>query len=190
MFLGYLFRMTQEKRDKFQSNLNMAKYYARVKCKSLCHRYNLLSPEMMSVRQVLLKQILGKTGLMFMVEQPFMCDYGYNIKLGESFYSNHNLLILDSAPVVFGDNVLIGPNCSFYTSMHPLDAQLRLQGCETSQPITIGNNVWICGNVTVLPGVTIGENCVIGAGSIVNKDVPANTLAIGRPCVVKREISQ
>ena len=175
--------------DKIENNkmspiIDMAEVYSRVKCKSLCRRYNDLSPEMLATRQGLLRQILGKTGLMYYVEQPFMCDYGKNITIGECFYYNNNLLILDAAKVIFGNNVLVGPNCSFYTSIHPIDAIQRQRGVVKSLPITVGDNVWICGNVTVLAGVTIGENSVIGAGSVVNKNIPPNTLAIGNPCEV------
>ena len=113
-----------------------------------------------------------------------MCDYGYNIEIGENFYANHNLIILDGNKVEFGDNVFIAPNCSFYTAGHPLNAERRNKGLEYAKPIKVGNNVWIGGNVVVLPGVTIGDNVVIGAGSIVNKDIPSNTVAVGNPCKV------
>lgn len=164
-------------------------FYKRVACKSLCYKYNSISPNMLGVRQELIKKILGKTKSLYLIEQPFMCDYGYNIEIGENFYSNHNLLILDTSKVVFGDNVLIGPNCSFFTSIHPLEPELRIQGYEAASPVTVGNNVWICGNVTVLPGVSIGENSVIGAGSVVVKDIPANVLALGNPCKILRRLT-
>lgn len=118
------------------------------------------------------------------MEQPFYCDYGYNISVGDRFYANHNLVILDEAEVTFGDNVFVAPNCAFYTAGHPLDAVERNRGIEYARPITVGNNVWIGGNVCVLPGVTIGDNCVIGAGSVVVKDIPANSVAAGNPCKV------
>ena len=117
-----------------------------------------------------------------------MCDYGYNIEIGENFYSNHNLIILDENSVTFGDNVLVGPNCAFYTSTHPFSAEIRMSGKKMSKPIKIGNNVWICGNVTVLPGVSIGDNSIIGAGSVVSKDIPSNVLALGIPCRVIKNI--
>ena len=160
----------------------------RTHCKKLCYEHNLLSPEKAEERQKLLKNILGSTKENFLIEQPFTCDYGYNIGIGDNFYANHNLLILDCAKVTFGDNVFIGPNCSFYTPIHPLDAKTRNQGLEIAKPIKIGNNVWFGGNVTVLPNVTIGANCVIGAGSVVTKDIPANSLAVGNPAKVLREI--
>ena len=117
-----------------------------------------------------------------------MCDYGYNIEIGENFYSNHNLIILDENIVTFGDNVLVGPNCAFYTSTHPFSAEIRNSGKKMSKPISIGNNVWICGNVTVLPGVSIGDNSIIGAGSVVSKDIPSNVLALGIPCKVIKKV--
>ena len=159
-------------------------FYERIRCKSLCHKYNSVSPEMLGIRQDLIKYILGRTKALFLIEQPFMCDYGYNIQIGENFYSNHNLLILDEAPVIFGNDVLVGPNCSFFTSVHPINPEMRKRGVKRAQPVNIGNNVWICGNVTVLPGVTIGDNSVIGAGSVVAKDVPPNSLAVGIPSKV------
>lgn len=160
----------------------------RTKCKSLCYKHNTLPPENMNERQKFLKKILGTTKENFVIEQPFQCDYGYNIEIGENFYSNHNLIILDPAKVTFGDNVFIGPNCSFYTPLHPLDAKTRNKGLESAKPIKVGNNVWFGGSVTVLPGVTIGDNAVIGAGSVVTKDIPSNVLAVGNPCRVIRNI--
>lgn len=175
--------------DNFNANFKsgndgMKAFYERTRCKALCHKYNSISPEMIGTRLEILKNILAKTKSVFLLEQPFMCDYGYNIEIGENFYSNHNLIILDADKVVFGDNVLIGPNCAIYTSMHPFNANLRVKGVIYTKPVYIGDNVWICGNVTILPGVTIGSNSIIGAGSVVNKDIPDNVLAAGAPCKV------
>lgn len=159
----------------------------RVKCKLLCQEYNSLKYDDIEKREKILKQILGKTKGKFFLEQPFICDYGYNIEIGENFYSNHNLTILDCAKVAFGDNVLIGPNCSFYTAEHPLDAETRNQGLEQAYPIKIGNNVWIGGDVTVLSGVTVGNNVVIAAGSVVTKEIPSNVVITGVPAkIIKR----
>lgn len=168
---------------------DMALFYERIKCKTLCHKYNKLSPDMLPARHEMMKKILGHTKSAFLIEQPFMCDYGYNIKIGDNFYSNHNLIILDAGEVTFGDNVLVGPNCAFYTPKHPLEAGLRNKGLECSMSIFIGNNVWICGNVTVLAGVSIGDNSVIGAGSLVNRDIPSNVLAAGNPCRIIKNLS-
>ena len=161
----------------------------RIVCKVLCHKYNSLSPDNVDERRALLKKILGATKENFWIEQPFWCDYGYNIEVGENFYSNHNLVILDPNKVVFGDNVFIGPNCSFYTPQHPFDVETRNKGLEYAFPIKVGNNVWLGGNVTVLANVTIGDNTIIGAGSVVTKSIPSNVIAAGNPCRVIREIT-
>ncbi len=174
----------------FKSTVDSMKlYYERTRCKALCHKYNSISPDMLGVRLELLKQILAKTKSVFLLEQPFMCDYGYNIEIGENFYSNHNLIILDADKVIIGDNVLIGPNCAIYTSTHPFNSELREKGVIYTKPVSIGNNVWICGNVTILPGVAIGDNSVIGAGSVVSKNVPANVLAAGTPCKILKYLN-
>ena len=157
----------------------------RQECKIKCFKYNQLSPTESTTKLETLKELLGKCQ-QIIIEPSFWCDYGYNIKVGENFYANHNLVILDGAKVTFGDNVLIGPNCSFYTAGHPLDVETRNKGLEYAHPITVGNNVWFGGSVTVLPGVTIGDNTTIGAGSVVNKDIPANVVAVGNPCKVLR----
>lgn len=114
----------------------------------------------------------------------------YNIELGENFYANHNLVILDGAKVTFGDNVFVAPNCGFYTAGHPLDYERRNAGLEYAYPITVGDNVWIGGGVQVMPGVTIGSNVVIGGGSVVTKDIPDNYVAVGNPCKVIRPITE
>lgn len=160
----------------------------RIQCKVLCQKYNLFPVDDFNGRKALMKQILGKTGESFHIEQSFWCDYGANIEIGENFYSNHNLVILDPAQVTFGDNVFIGPNCAFYTALHPFDTKTRNQGLEYAKPVKVGNNVWFGGNVTVLPGVTIGDNAVIGAGSVVTRDIPSGMLSYGNPCKVIRKI--
>ncbi len=148
----------------------------------MCHDYNLLRPSQTAERQALMRRILGKTGQRFKILSPFWCDYGFNIEVGENFFANFNLVILDEARVTFGDNVFIAPNCAFYTAGHPLDVAQRNAGLEYSLPIRVGNNVWIGGNVCVMPGVTIGDNTVIGGGSVVVHDIPAGVLAAGNPC--------
>lgn len=157
--------------------------------KSICYEYNNLNPNEIEKRIILLKKLLGKTKEKLHIEQPFMCDYGYNIEIGDNFYANHNLLILDANKVKFGDNVFIGPNCGFYTSSHPLDYPTRNKGLEYANPIIVGNNVWFGGNVVVLPGVKIGDNTVIGAGSVVTKDIPSGVVAVGNPCRVIKNIT-
>ena len=165
-------------------------YAERIKCKTLCFKYNQICPEQIAQRQEIIKKIVGKTKGIFHIEPNFYCDYGYNIELGDNFYSNHNLVILDCAKVTFGDNVFIGPNSGFYTAEHPLNAKERITGAEWAKPINVGNNVWFGGNVTVLAGVTIGDNTVIGAGSVVTKDIPSNVVAVGNPCKIIRKIEK
>lgn len=160
----------------------------RQKCKDLCYEYNQLRPSQMAEREDILRHLIGRMGKRFLIEQPFHCDYGYNIEMGENFYANVNCVILDEAKVKFGDNVFIAPNCGFYTAGHPFDVGQRNRGLEYAYPITIGNNVWIGAHVCILPGVTIGDNCVIGAGSIVTRSLPSNSLAVGNPCRVVRKL--
>ena len=159
----------------YDANYDRELVEERQMCKDICHEYNLVKPSDLERRREILRKLLGKTGKEFLIEQPFYCDYGYNIEIGENFYSNVNCVILDGAKVKFGDNVFVAPNCGFYTAGHPLDVKQRTVGLEYAKPITIGNNVWIGAQVCVLPGVTIGDNCVIGGGSVVTKDIPANS---------------
>ena len=144
--------------------------------------YNQMRPTDHALRTEKIKQILGKTGERVIVNQPFHCDYGSNISVGEGFFANFNLTVLDEAPVTIGDNCFIGPNVGLYTACHPTDPVARNSRQEWAEPITIGHNVWIGGGVTVLPGVTIGDNVTIGAGSVVAKDIPSNCVAVGNPC--------
>lgn len=139
-------------------------------------------------RKQILCKLLGHTGNEFLIESHFHCDYGYNIYLGENFYANVGCTILDGAKVVFGNNVLLAPNVGIYTAGHPLDMEQRKLGLEYARPVTIGNNVWIGADVTILPGVSIGDNSVIGAASVVTKNIPANVVAMGNPCRVMKEL--
>ena len=166
---------------EFYNPLDSELINERVKCKLLCQEYNNIQYDDIEKREKILKQILGKTKEKFFIEQPFICDYGYNIEIGENFYSNHNLVILDCAKVKFGDNVFIGPNCGIYTAEHPVDAETRNKGFEYAKPITIGNNVWIGGGVHIVAGVTVGNNVVIAAGAVVTKDVSDNCVIAGVP---------
>lgn len=162
----------------------------RLLCRTKTYQFNLLPPDQRERIPVLLKDLLGKTGDNIMIEPPFRCDYGWNIEVGENFFANYNLTILDVGKVIIGDNAQIAPNVSIYTAGHPIHPDSRNSGYEYGIPVTIGNNVWIGGNVVILPGVTIGDNVVIGAGSVVSKDIPANSIAAGNPCRVIREITE
>lgn len=141
-------------------------------------------------KERLILEIFGETGNTPHVNAPFYCDYGCFIKVGKNFFANYHCTILDNGGVEIGDNVMFAPNVSLYTVGHPLDSALRQQAWEQAQPIKIGNDVWLGGNVVVLPGVTIGDNVVVGAGAVVTKDIPANSLAAGNPCRVLREITE
>ncbi|WFE84721.1 sugar O-acetyltransferase [Parabacteroides chongii] len=161
----------------------------RERAKELLYDYNRLRPSQQGERMQLLKQLLGKTGNNLIIEPPFACDYGYNIEVGENFYANVNLVILDGAKVSIGDNAFIAPNVGIYTAGHPLDVEQRNRGLEYALPVTIGHNVWIGAGVSILPGVMIGDNTVVGAGSVVTKDIPSNVLAVGNPCRVIKQLS-
>lgn len=159
-------------------------------CADITYELNRLRPSQTKERMEILRKLFGKTKGNFTIVSPFFCDYGYNIEIGENFFMNMDCVILDGAKVKFGDNVFVAPHCGFYTAGHPLDVVKRTAGLEYALPITIGNNVWIGAHVSVLPGVSIGDNTVIGAGSVVTKDIPANVLAYGNPCRVIREITE
>ena len=133
-------------------------------------------------------RILGDVAGEFCILAPFWCDYGYNIRVGEGFFANHNTVILDCARVTFGDNVFVGPNCGFYTACHPIDRESRSRGLECARPISVGDDVWIGGGVQVMPGVTIGSNVVVGGGSVVVSDIPDDCVAVGNPCRAIRDI--
>ncbi len=161
----------------------------RMENKKRIYQYNLLAPDAVEEQEQLIKKILGKTGCHVHIEAPFHCDYGYNIEVGENFFANYNLTVLDVGLVRIGNNAQIAPNVSIYTAGHPVHPESRNSGYEYGIAITIGDNVWIGGNAVIMPGVTIGDNVVIGAGSIVTKDLPSNVIAAGNPCRVIREIT-
>lgn len=156
--------------------------------KSLCLEYNALAVVDKENKEKILTKLVAKRGKSLIIESNFFCDYGYNLEFGENCYVNHNSVFLDCAKISFGQNVFVGPNCGFYTAIHPIKAEERLTGVESAAPITVGDNVWIGGNCVLLPGVTIGENTVIGAGSVVTKDIPANVVAVGNPCKPIKQI--
>ena len=173
----------------YDANYDIELLNDRNKAKDLCFEFNNTKPSDTEQQVAILKKLLETTQGAFTITAPFWCDYGYNIRLGKNFYSNHNLVILDCAKVIFGDNVFVGPNCGFYTAGHPIDYERRNKGLEYAYPITVGSNVWFGGGVQVMPGVTIGDNVVIGAGSVVVKDIPSNCVAVGNPCKAIREIT-
>ncbi|QAV24651.1 sugar O-acetyltransferase [Proteus hauseri] len=180
MVSGHLYHANKE--EKLQ--------LIRTKAREIIYDFNLTRPSEDAKRINYLKQLLGKTGKNFYIEPPFHCDYGELIEIGENFYSNFNLTILDCAPVKIGSNVMFAPNVSLLTATHPIDPEIRSSELEYALPITIGNHVWLGAGCIVLPGVTIGDNCVIGAGSVVTKSIPANFVAAGNPCRVLRQIGE
>lgn len=160
----------------------------RAAAKEILFELNNLPYNDVQKKNALLEKLLGNMGENAKVRQPFYCDYGYNITVGKNFFANYNCIILDNAKITIGDNVFLAPNVGIYTAGHPLDVERRNDGLEYAYPVKIGNNVWIGAGVNILPGVTIGDNCVIGAGSVVTKDIPANSLAAGNPCKIIKEI--
>lgn len=160
----------------------------RQEVKQFLRRYN--STETVLERQPMLEQLLGKIEKNSIIEPPFYCVYGKNIFLGNRVFVNFFCTILDCGKVMIGDHVMIGPRVQIYTAAHDLQAQARIQGWEVAKPITIEDNVWIGGAAVLLPGVRIGENAVVGAGAVVTRDIPANTIAAGNPARVIREIQQ
>lgn len=151
-------------------------------------RFNALCPTDIEEQREILRSLLGSCGRAFHFNQPFRCDYGENIHIGEAFFANFNLTILDEAPVRIGHHCFIGPNVSIYTACHPLDPDERNKAVEWAEPVTIGDSVWIGGSVTICPGVAIGDNVVIGAGSTVVKDIPSNCVAAGNPARVVKHL--
>lgn len=162
----------------------------RLENKKKIYEFNRCEPEEMQRSQELLKQILGKTGENVWIEAPFHCDYGYNIEVGENFFANYNLVILDVGKVKIGKNAQFAPNVAIYTAGHPVHPDSRNSGYEYGIDVTIGDNVWLGGNTVVMPGVHIGNNVVIGGGSVVTKDIPDDVIAVGNPCRVLRKITE
>jgi acetyltransferase-like isoleucine patch superfamily enzyme len=153
------------------------------------YAYNKLNPLDRDARQIAIRELLGKTGDNCVVEQPLFCTYGYNTAVGDNFFLNVNCKLMDSGKITIGNNVFVAPNVCIITEEHAMDVKQRLAGLEYTHPVNIGDNVWICAGAIILPGVTIGENCVIGAGSVVTKDIPPNSLAVGNPCKVIRTLT-
>ncbi len=183
--------LTDKERPVYEQMIRGENYFPsflvdlRTEAQCLCHRYNQLAPNAFDQRRALLEELFGEVGENVVIEANFHCDYGRNIRMGRNCFMNYDCVILDCAPVTFGEHVLCGPGCHFYTACHPMDAARRMTDEEYARPITVGNNVWFGGHVTVLPGVTIGDNCIIGAGSVVTKDLPPNTVACGNPARVR-----
>lgn len=171
----------------------------RQKAHSLCRNYNQLSEADVKGRNKILKELIPEQKENLYIQGPVQFDYGINTSFGKNCYANFNLVILDCAKVIIGDDVFFGPNCTLATALHPLTAEERkerlkkdgsLYTLEYAEEIKIGSGTWLCSNVTVCAGVTVGKNCVIGAGSVVTRDIPDNSLAAGVPCRVIRKITE
>ena len=153
----------------------------------LCEKLNFgrLSDE---EREKTVRELLGKCGKTVVMGRGFWCDYGENIEVGENFYVNYDVVILDVCKVKIGDNCLIAPQVGIYTAAHPLDKEVRASGLEYGKPVTIGNNVWIGGRAVILPGVTLGDNVVVGAGSVVTKSFPSDVVIAGNPAKIIKQL--
>jgi galactoside O-acetyltransferase len=162
----------------------------RLKGKELVYDYNHTRPSEEEKRIEIAKKLFGKIGNDSWIEPPINLAYGTHVFIGDNFYANFNLVIVDDNEVIIGNHVLFGPNVTISTTGHPIDRELRQSGKMYSFPVTIKDNVWLGSGVITNPGITIGENSIIGAGSVVTKDIPANVIAVGNPCKVLREINE
>jgi len=161
----------------------------RIRARDLCQELNATRESETDQRRRILRALFGAGGESVWMQPPFYCDYGENIRLGERVFFNFNCVVLDVCPVTIGDFTLFGPAVQIYTPLHPLDAVARRRE-EYGKPIVIGSDVWVGGGAMILPGVTIGDRAVIGAGSVVTRDVPAGVFAAGNPCRVVRELAE
>lgn len=159
----------------------------RDRCRNLCLLLNATREDQKAERQRLLAELLGRESDVW-IQPPFFCDYGSNIELGCKVFFNFNCVVLDVAPVIIGSNVLFGPAVQIYTATHPMSASVRRKGIESAKSIIIGSDVWVGGGAIICPGVTIGDRSVIGAGSVVTRDIPSDVFAAGNPARVIRTI--
>ena len=162
----------------------------RVEAKKLFREYNRTEDEETDKRNDLMQRLFKSVGENVWIEPDFRCEFGKNITIGDDVYINFGCVILDCGPVTIGNQVLIGPNVGFYDANHALDAQERMDGALIPGSITIGNRVWIGGGTIILPNVHIGDDTVIGAGSIVTHDIPSGVVAVGNPCRVLRKLTE
>lgn len=163
---------------------------ARLKARSILSEIGRIPMEEEDERKMLFEKLFSQTGKKFFIENTFVCDYGFNISWGENSYANFNCVFLDSAPISIGARAMLAPGVMLMTVNHPLHYEARNTGLEYAQPISIGESTWLGAGVIVNPGVSIGDNSVIGSGSVVVKDIPANVVAVGNPCRVLREITK
>ena len=178
MLSGELYMAEGEELGKIRDNM-LDKLY----------QYNHAHYNNHKLRDELIKEILGGYKDRLKITPPVYFDYGKHTFVGKNFYANFDCIFLDVNTITIGDNVMFGPRVGLYTAGHPIDKDVRITGLEYGLPITIGNNVWIGGNVVVMPGVHIGDNTIIGSGSVVTKDIPSDVIAAGNPCKVIRKIT-
>lgn len=162
----------------------------RKQARLLIKQLNDLSEEEAPLKQAILQKLIPYQGKDFWLQPPFFCDYGYNIHIGNKVFFNFNCIVLDIMKVIIGDNTLLGPSVQIYTAMHPMNWQERASGLEFAKPITIGSDVWIGGGAIICPGVTIGDRTIIGAGSVVTRDIPSDVFAAGNPCRVIKNVAE
>ena len=160
--------------------------HERQRCRAVLHAFNAQQDD--EQRLALLRQLLGRIGSGAFIQPPFVCDYGYNLSIGDHVFVNFNTVILDCAPVTIGDGTQMGPGVQLLAADHPREPQARRSLLELARPVTIGSNVWLGAAVVVLPGVSVGDDSIIGAGSVVTRDIPSGVVAVGSPCRVVRTL--
>ena len=160
------------------------------KCKELIYDFNHSRPREVQRREEIIRRVFAEVGENCYIEPPFHANWGCNMHVGKNFYANFNLTVVDDADVFIGDSVMIAPNVVIATGAHPVCPELREQVYQYNLPVHIGSRVWIGAGAIVMPGVTIGDDSVIGAGSVVTKDIPSGVVAVGNPCRVLREVSE
>ena len=159
-------------------------------CKELIHDFNMSRPSEIEYRDEIIRKVFAEVGENCYIEPPFHANWGCNMHVGKNFYSNFNLTVVDDADIYIGDSVMIAPNVVIATGAHPICPELREKAYRFNLPVNIGNRVWIGTGAIILPGITIGDDSVIGAGSVVTKDIPSGVIAVGIPCRILREINE
>ncbi len=174
----------------YDANYDEGLLEERLQAEELYFAYNQTGPRETERKEQLLQALFPNMEKEVVILSPIYTDYGYNCRIGEATFINHGAYLMDAGKITIGSHCFIGPNCGMYTAIHAMLPEERNRGIERAKPIVLGDNVWLGGDVTILPGVTIGSNTVIGAGSVVTKDIPSGVVAAGNPCRVMREITQ
>lgn len=174
----------------YDANYDEGLLEERLQAEELYFAYNQTGPRETERKEQLLQALFPNMEKEVVILSPIYTDYGYNCRIGEATFINHGAYLMDAGKITVGSHCFIGPNCGMYTAIHAMLPEERNRGIERAKPIVLGDNVWLGGDVTILPGVTIGSNTVIGAGSVVTKDIPSGVVAAGNPCRVMREITQ